>query len=492
MDTPFSATFSDTDEALRRSIAGREFQGSGYRLYVWISGSRLECRCSYVPQGPDSGITRDALLGYLTEAGITEGVIPEALEEFLAEAGAGRTLSMVLIAAGVTPEKGENGWLSYLAQPSVVDTHESDDSANIDLHNVQTFINVMPGDEIARIIPPEPGTPGKGVTGEMLASQPGKALDLKVGNGIRTSEEGSLLIAEIAGRVCLALGEISVAQEYVVAGDVDFRVGSIVFNGFVEVRGDVLDGFNITAIKGLRVNGNIGACSIVSEGDIAFCGMAGQEKGSIRCGGSITANFIHDCTVECAGDLVIDVELHNCQVSTLGKIMVNRGAVAGGCYTALGGIETKKAGSPASVKTTFNAGIDYREMAEFERLLHEQEENSARMKQACSFLELEELRKGAMALSERLIAIRNRSEQAANPKLNVKGIMYDNTFVHLGMTPKQRLDEHSGPLSIIENTIDGGLRILAMTALDVKACDLEMAFIRSRHFNESVVLYDMR
>lgn len=460
-------------------IAGKECKKPGYSLYIWVSDDKLECRCSYVPHEQGSMMTRDELNDYLAQSGVKEGLLPEAVEDFALRAAAGQALSRVLLAAGLPPVLGKDGWLSYTAQPSVVVAHVVDESQDIDLHNVQTFINVMPGDEIGCIIPPECGAAGRTVTGLAILPPSPKPFNIKIGDNIHISDDGTHLISEVAGRVCNGSVEISVAQEYVVAGDVNFRVGSIVFNGYVEVRGDILDGFNVTAVKGLRVSGNVGACHIRSDGDISFCGMDGMDKGIVECGGSITANFMHDCAlVECAGDVVADVELHNCHIKALGRIVVNRGAISGGSYTALGGIETKKAGSASSIKTTLRAGFDYRDMPELELIAAELETNTARMEQVDTFQDMEPLRKARAGLTERLMAIRSRSVGKANPKINVKSILYDNTFLRVGLNAKEKVDERDGPFSVIENTIEGGLRFLSMTSLDVPASDIELAFVR--------------
>jgi hypothetical protein len=76
------------------------------------------------------------------------------------------------------------------------------------------------------------------------------------------------------------------------------------------------------------------------------------------------------------------------------------------------------------------------------------------------------------------MAIRSRSSDIANPKINVKSILYDNTFLRVGLNAKEKVDERDGPFSVIENTIEGGLRFLSMTSLDVRAADIELAFIR--------------
>jgi len=460
-------------------IAGKECRKLGYSLYVWVSDDKLECRCSYVPHEQGSMITRSELNEHLAQSSVKFGLDSEALEDFAVKAAAGQELSMVLLAAGTPPVPGKDGWLSYTAQPSVTVAHVVDESEKIDLHNVQTFINVMPGDEIGRIIPPQAGVPGRGVTGQVIIAKLPRPLNLKIGENVCISDDGTQLIAETAGRVCAGTDEISVAQEYVVAGDVNFRVGSIVFNGYVEVRGDILDGFNVTAVKGLRVSGNIGACQIKSDGDITFCGMDGMEKGTIECGGNITANFMHDCArVDCAGDVMVDVEIHNCHVNSGGRIMVNKGAIANGSYNALAGIETKKAGSASSVKTTLRAGFDYRDIPELVRITDELEKITAQMAEISSFQEMEVLRKKRGELTEQLRVIRSRSADKANPKINIKTIVYDNTLVRIGMTGKQKLEEKDGPISIIENSVEGGLRFLSMTSLDVRAADIEQAFVR--------------
>ena len=476
---------SSLDDAQSNSspsgIAGKEYNKLGYSIYLFISDDKLECRCSYVPHEQGSMMTCDELRGYLAQAGVKEGVDEAALNDFAINAAAGRSQTMVLLASGRAPIAGKDGWLSYVVQSSViVHNTDDDDKASIDMHNVQTFINVLPGVEIGRIIPPEPGIPGRSVTGLNIPPKPGKPLNLKIGKNIRTDEDGALLIADAAGRVCVSSGEISVEEEFIVSGDVNFRVGSIVFNGVVEVRGDVLDGFNITATKGIRVTGNIGLCHIVSDGDLSFCGMDGQDKGSIVCGGSIRAQFIHNCVVESVGDVIAEVEIHSSNIRSLGRIVVNQGAISGGSYTALCGIEAKKIGSPASVHTILSVGVDYHDAEELERLFAELEKNNNQIKQAKSLQEIEELRTAKASLADAIMAIRTKADMRANPKVNVKGVLYDNTLLTIGTLNEEIKEQLDGPISVIENTIEGGLRFLSMTSLDVKASDIELAFIREQ------------
>jgi hypothetical protein len=76
------------------------------------------------------------------------------------------------------------------------------------------------------------------------------------------------------------------------------------------------------------------------------------------------------------------------------------------------------------------------------------------------------------------MTLRSHSAEKANPKINVKSILYDNTYIRVGLNAKEKIDEREGPFSVIENTIEGGLRFLAMTSLDVPAVDIELSFVR--------------
>lgn len=457
---------------------GIEYKKLGFSLFVWTSDDLLECRCSYIPREQGTMLTVDELQAYLAESGVSFGIDEEAVNDFAFGAAAGRQLNLVLLASGEPPIHGTDGWISYTAEASIVVQSGDDDSNSVDMHNVQTFINVLPDEEIGRINRPIPGKFGRGVNGKIIPPHPGKPVSLKIGKNIRSEEER--LIAESAGRVCSTSGEISVEEEYVVSGDIDFRIGSIVFNGVVEVRGDVLDEFNISATKGIRITGNVGDCKLVSQGDISFCGMDGQDKGSIMCGGTIRSQFIHNSSVECAGDVSVEVEIHNSHIKTLGKLVVNKGAIAGGNYIALGGIEAKKIGSPASVCTVLSIGVDYHDAEELVALFADLEKNQAQLLQANSLVEMEELRTQKGIITDRIMELRSKNDSRANAKLNFKTVMFENTKISIGYLHEAIKEQVDGPASMIENTIEGGLRVLSMTSLDVKAADIEMAFVREQ------------
>lgn len=462
------------------AIGGSEVRKLGYSLYLRIPDNRLECRCSYVPHEQGSMMSRDDLAGYLKQYSVKEGIDQPALDNFIVKAAAGQQQVDVLLASGTPPVAGADEYLSLSVHPSSSVFSGEDDVTIVDMYIVQTFINVSCGDEIGRIIPAEPGIPGRNIMGVPIPPQSGKALHLTIGKNIRSEENGTLLIAAATGRFCQSAGEISVEEEYVVKGNVNFRIGSINFKGVVDVRGDVMDNFDITASKGLTVTGNIGVCSIVSDGDVTFCGMDGQGKGQIVCGGTLRAHFIHDVVIECAGDVIVDVEIHNCTIRTFGRILVDKGAISGGSYIALGGLEARKLGSASFVHTKMHVGVDYHEVELLEKLFEALAKTQDEAEQSQSLTEIAELGKTAAALTDSIMAIRSKTAAVANAKINAKAVMYENVQITLGNVIEETKEQKNGSLSIVENSIEGGLRYLPMTSLDVKATDIELALVREQ------------
>jgi uncharacterized protein (DUF342 family) len=462
------------------AFGGIEVKQPGYSLYLLIPDNQMECRCSYLPHEEGSMLTSWELADILIQHNVVYGIDQEALEDFVVGAAAGRHLHDVLLASGTPPVNGTDAYFDLTVPSTTVVKSGNDDVGRVDMYAVQTFVNVSIGEEIGRIFPALPGTPGQNILGYTIPPIPGKPLNFKIGKNIRAEEEGALLIADSTGRFCQSSGELSVEEEFIVCGDVNFSVGKIDFKGFVEVRGDVLDNFNITATKGLTVTGNIGVCSIICDGDVTFCGMDGENKGSIVCGGTLRANFIHNTIVECAGDVIVDVEIHDCTIKALGRIIVNKDTISGGSYIAQGGIESKKLGSPSSRHTNLLVGVDYRYVEELKRLLETLSEVQAKVREARSLAEITELRKKGAKLSERIAILREKAFAAANAKINVKTKLHENVRMVLGDVSQTINEEKDGPITIIENITEGGLRILSMTSLDIMATDLEMAFIREQ------------
>lgn len=472
------STNSSNNVAPPGKIAGNEFKKNGYTLFIAISADKMECRCSYVPHEQGAMMRRDEFNGYLKLMEVRFGIDEQAADDFVEKAAARIFQRDVLLAQGIAPVNGTDAYLKYLVTPSLESHYAQETADQVDMRAIQTFMNVSPGEHVARIISHVVGAPGKNVNGIAIPHTPGKPLQLKIGKNLTFDAETGQLTSESAGRLCRNLREISVEEVYSIRGNVDLNIGSIIHKGIVSISGDVLDGFNVTAAKSVSIGGNAGACSISSKGDVTLCGMDGQRRGVILCEGTLRARFLHDSYIECAGDILVDAEIRNCTILCLGRIVVNRGEIAGGRYTALGGIEANRIGLPNSIRTNILVGVHYLDEEEKLRLNSticsiQLERNDATDPQQTDSLRVREA-----DLSDSFSEICSRRYDQCNPKVNVKQMIYGNTFVTIGNARREIREEMAGPLSLIENTIAGGLRKLDMSSLDIKAQDIEQGFIR--------------
>ena len=151
-------------------------------------------------------------------------------------------------------------------------------------------------------------------------------------------------------------------------GDVDLSQGNIRFIGRVEIGRDVRDAFEIHAEEGIMINGTAEACILRSGKEITIRGgVTGKGKGRIEAKESLAARFLDGVEVVCGGDVIVQKEIVNSKVYSLGRIIVRDGTIVGSEVVALRGILAREAGSEFGVKTALIAGLDYNVR---ERLIH--------------------------------------------------------------------------------------------------------------------------
>lgn len=468
------------------SISRFEIKRYGYTLSFEISPDALECYCFYEPSAiGGTPLTNSELLQHLAQFSLSESMIPEALSTLLISAVSAKPVSRLLLMSGVPMIPGEDGHVVMSVFDDLAEKEQDDGiEKNIDFRHVQSFMNVEAGDLVATITSPGTGKPGRTVTGKIIPPQPGAAVKLELGQNVRLSEDSLSVFALDAGRICLRENLLSVEDIYEIAGDVDFKVGNIYFKGYVEVKGDVLDGFFVKATKGIKVLGNIGVCTLESDGDISFCGMNGQGTGTIKSGGSVSANFIYDSLIECAGDVTAEIEIRSSTIKCLGSVIVNKGGLTGGEYFALAGIECANLGCVTSLRTRVVPGVHYANLEELNVLFNELKllvaEFSAAPKGS---VDMKEFAQKRVVITERTHEVRSRQYDNCNPKINVKARLFEGVNITLGMITENITEERKGPLSIIENTIEGGFRFLGMTPLSFKAEMIEQTFVQ-QHAHE--------
>ncbi len=496
--TPNEKDKSNEAAAVARVLP--EEDNENYTLKIELDAEELQCRARFVSKISGDWFTPETLEGRLQELGVTEGLLATQVGVFCRSMGQGKNLENVLLAEGRLPEPGPDGWLEFMVRVTSTEIrlNEEDDGGTVDMKALNFFSNVVPDDLIACVHPPENGEAGLTVTGNMILPLLGKPVEVSAGEGVRVEEDGAKFYAELPGRVVHEGGVLSVSEDYTVNGDVNFEVGSINFIGRADIRGDVLDEFDVIATKGITVTGTVGACRIESDADITIGSMAGKGVGQIRCGGNLTARYLNEVHVECEGDVKVSTEIRNSIIKAGGQVLLENGTVSGGECVALAGIEAKALGSVMGVRTELISGVYFREVDRLKYLnvrhasVQEQirritdtlgplakkkvgKSLEAAIKKRVRVLtnRLEELSEEQEAIATERQTFTHQEHAAANPKVNAKSSVHEGVVISLGAVTEEISSEHAGPLSIIENTVEPGLRFLSLSALQVSADKLE-------------------
>lgn len=486
-------------EPLANSLTLQGSDGS-YSLRLVVVNDGLECRGAVVVKKPSLELSPGRLLAIFKEFGIRYGLAKQQCLDLCYAVRQGKSVSDLLLARGTPPVHGRDGFLEFV--PGVYrerpDFSEAEDGS-VDFRRLNIQDNVHPGQVIGSLRPATLGTNGKGVRGEIVPVVAGEPLALVLGEGVRGPDSQGRICAEREGRVVFDGKMVEVSEEYLVEGDLDLETGHIDFIGFVEVRGEVPDGFQIKARRGIKITGIVGACLIESEGDVEVRGMAGKGTGKIFCRGNLTAHFLNDVEVECAGHVLVQNEIRNSLIKCLGLVSLPKGMITGGDCIALGGIEANKVGAPSGLRTELEAGIDYRvreKLCESRDELHDVnaellEINSilgslnARLESGLPLSDGEKARIAELAgklaeresqrqqLLNRIETLQGQDSNQANGKVNIKSLLFEGVIVAIGKASEMIKAERHGPLSLIENSSDHQLRFLPMTPLTKNSRQLE-------------------
>lgn len=249
------------------------------------------------------------------------------------------------------PQNGIDGTVTYKFSKESVLAPKEDEHGFVDYKNLGLIRNIRENETIAEITLPTEGTPGKDIRGLVMRAIPGKKASYNIGTGTKLSDDGTRIYAIFDGHVCFKNNAFCVENTVTISGDIDASVGNIEFLGDVIVKGEVMEGFSITAGKDVTVSGNVtgadihagGAITIkkgsinsnlMSHGDIScqFC-----EHSKIRTDGNVNGQSFVICDVYCGQDLKAK-------------------ALNGGKYTVLGDTEVTYLGTKNYAPTEVIAG----------------------------------------------------------------------------------------------------------------------------------------
>jgi uncharacterized protein (DUF342 family) len=282
------------------------------------------------------------------------------------------------IAKGTPAVDGADGkilllYKKFTPQPEV----KEDRKGYAELTELHLFDNVTKGQIVGRVYPPKSGTDGLDALGAKIPAKVGKPIKPSTDSTVTLKEQTTseqpyqTIVAEEDGFLMEDAGKISIKPELTISGDLDFHYGNIDFIGKVIVGGDVLQGLNIKAAKGIEVKGSIrGGSLICMGGDIVVKGYVyGGKDSRIICGKSFSCTVAQEIHAEIAGDILIHKEAVDCMLRSETTIYVKDGQLVGGeCY-AVCGVEAKFLGNQANKETIINFCSDVESHTDYSRLI---------------------------------------------------------------------------------------------------------------------------
>lgn len=453
-----------------------------------------------LPRQPDPIITPPELIWFLQQNNIVQTIDYAAIYDFCAAIETGLQPEPTIMARGIEPVSGDDGWFELTVKISGEEAEfKEDKEGNVDLRTRNAFSEIEPDQKLGIVHPPAEGISGITVQGLPIPAASGHPFELIAGEGVVLKYNNRIAFATKSGRALLEKNTLSVVDQLIVPGDVDLSIGNIDFHGFVEIKGEVPDDFSVTATKGIQISGPVGACHLESAGSIEITSMAGKGVGEIVCHGDLRAKFLNQVSVIAFGDVEVANEIRNCRIKSTGKIVVERGGIIGGKCTAMDGIEAKILGTDSGQKTRLVAGVYFPDVDRFE-YLREQLHNIGRQiksindalgplkallkkdrniaEAACQRLrilngQLVKLHEDKDKFNAEIAASKPQEFSTQNPKINVLKSLKEGVCITLGESTEEIKIARSGPMSIIENTQNGGLRFLSLTAMSVAARQIE-------------------
>jgi uncharacterized protein (DUF342 family) len=361
----------DKDGVLTARIAGLVRLGEGrlaFEPLIRISPDKLQAMATLFPRAALGGaVTPEGMVQALSGQGVTFGIQLEDIVKGLAHAAAAHApVEGVIVARGLAPVHGQNGWLEVLCDEHgcAKATVEENENQRLDYRDRGQFPVARKGEDIARLQPPTKGVPGRDIFGREAPARDGAALRVQAGKSVEAVEEGTLFRARIDGVVLSGKASLDVSELLAIPGDVDYGTGNLLLSqGSVRVGGTVRSGFTVEAPGKILVEGMVESARVIAGGDVLVRGgifMSGDEAAFVQAGGAVTANYTHNAQVQAGGDVTVTLAIvgskvnKGSRITSGGSVRVTdpKGRIMGGTIVCARVLEVFDAGSERGMATT--------------------------------------------------------------------------------------------------------------------------------------------
>jgi uncharacterized protein (DUF342 family) len=374
--------YNDANESFVLEIGERRDGG----CILKIDDDKMAAKLTLIPPYGGAPVALFQIQLALQEKGVVSGIMTDEIEAALKDGYAAERI----IAKGLPPVAGTNAQFQSLV-PEIRERKPQIDARGFaNYRDLGQLIVVKQGDSLMRRIPPSEGKKGQDITGQILMPQSG--LDTPFASGLQGVElapdDNSLLQAAITGQPKLVPNGV-IVEPTINLPRVDISTGNMIFEGTINIKGDIKDGMKVQASGDVFVGGTVEAAEIEAGGNIVIKGgVIGHSEFSEHSGdpnevtavhptiiskGSISVHFAENVCMEAGTDIIIEeLSMHN-HLTALNRVLVGKsggrkGHIIGGVTRASTLVKAAVIGSNAGFITKIKAGFNPYLQAQVDKL----------------------------------------------------------------------------------------------------------------------------
>jgi len=310
---------------------------------VKFNADQTAALATITPPGPGGdSVTVTEVRDHLKQLGVLYGIRDRAIRNAIHYAeDTDMIAANVVVALGALPEDGTNAHIQYRMPVDLLSQPPPKHPSGLPMPNwfaLNPQKMVKAGQELASIVPAQPGVPGRTLTWpiQSIAPNPGLPANVSAGLNVRLVEATSL-VAMSDGYAWLSGNTVNVQPLEMIESD---------------MKGEY------TSSLGLVVRGNAIKAEIRTDGFVAIEGAAVACR--IRANEDIIISYAENCEFATPGSVYVLKGLKNCQVIARGRVQAISGSLlAGGNLRAYEGLEVDELGSEDSAETEVYTGRDH-------------------------------------------------------------------------------------------------------------------------------------
>lgn len=369
-----------TEDRLKAAVGdekifvGDEEEEPYARLIVEMPRDKMKATIRYDTRDGARLPTKEMVMTALSEAGVVYGINEDSIEIGI------RSLSPFVAAEGLLPIPGENAYIDRKFDLGIQGKPVMDEYDKVDYKDLNLFVLAKENQTLAIRIPQTKGTPGKNILGEPVPAQNGRPCPMPEGKNTKVVGEHRL-IATVNGQIVDKGSRISVDPRLEIKGGVGVQTGDIEFDGTVQIKGDVEQGFKVKATGDIEIKGSINGAEVTGRNVYISGGITGADRVKVYAEHDVRTAFAENALIEAGNDIFIsDIALHS-QIRAGKRIIMEdkHGQITGGHAVAGEIVSVKVIGNTSFVVTKVSVGIDPNLQKEYQDLRKSYKESKKRL-----------------------------------------------------------------------------------------------------------------